>query len=198
MSHVVSLKTKINSLEALERAAKSCGLEMHKGQSTYRWWGHSVGDYPMPEGFTKDQLGKCNHALSVPGNSQAYEIGVVDMNDGTFRLLYDFYAGGKGLVERIGGNNADKLMDEYAIARAQLKCEEMCWMTERQGDSLVVYHPSGGSMVVTKDKVDALGFVGNACVTATEAISAALGITESQQLKPEHAILTHKNTIVGN
>lgn len=115
MSHVVKLDVEIKDLVALKAAAKLIGMEFMEGQKTYRWWGHSVGDYPLPEGFTAKDLGKCDHALSIPNNNTAYEVGVVQRRDGKpgYHLLWDFYGGGKGLVEKVG-KDGNKLKQSYA------------------------------------------------------------------------------------
>ena len=115
MSHVATIEVDILDLDALAVAGKKIGMELRRGQRTYRWWGHSVGDYPLPKGFTAAELGKCDHALSILGNNQAYEIGVVRRKDGKpgWALLWDFYAGGKGL-EAVVGKDASKLRQRYA------------------------------------------------------------------------------------
>ena len=115
MSHVAIIEVTINDLDALASAAKKIGLELRRGQTSYRWWGRSAGDYALPAGFTADELGKCEHALSIPGNDQAYEIGVVRRRDQKpgWTLLWDFYAGGKGL-ETVVGVGATKLKQRYA------------------------------------------------------------------------------------
>ncbi len=114
MSHCVDIKTVIQDLDALEAACEKLGLELKRGQQTYKWWGHSVGDYPIPEGLTEEDLGKCEHALVVKDNAQAYEVGLVKTKDGKgYRLLYDYYGGGKGLMAKIG-DNADTLTQRYA------------------------------------------------------------------------------------
>lgn len=116
MSHVAKVELQVKDLDALEIAARALGLELVRGQTTYKWWGRSVGDYPLPEGFRAEDLGKCLHALRLPGNSEAYEIGVVKSRAGQgYELLWDFYAGGYGLVERVGPDCA-KLKQEYSAA----------------------------------------------------------------------------------
>lgn len=104
----------VQDLDTLEQAAKDCGLELVKGQNRYRWYGHSVGDYPMPEGFTEADLGKCDHALRIPGNNSAYEVGVVKNKNGQpgYTLLWDFWQNGYGLVSKVG-TNGDTLKDRY-------------------------------------------------------------------------------------
>lgn len=117
MSHVVSIKTKIQDLDALDAACAELGLELVRGQQTYKWYGTWVGDHPLPEGFTEESLGKCSHAIRIPGNPQAYEIGVVqDPNDPEAHLLlWDFWRGGYGL-ERVAGKDCRNLVQEYVFA----------------------------------------------------------------------------------
>lgn len=116
MSHVAVIELEIKDLAALGAAAQALGMELRMGQRTYKWWGHSVGDYPLPVGFSEHELGHCEHALRVKGNSAAYEIGVVKRRDGKpgYTLLWDFYAGGYGLEAAVG-QNASKLKQRYQV-----------------------------------------------------------------------------------
>jgi len=115
VSHVANIKLQINDLAALKEAGQRLGLELVQ-QSTYRWFGQHVGDYPLPEGFTKDDLGKCDYVLRIPNNKQAYEIGIVKRKDGQgYQPLWDFWAGGYGLEAKVG-KDAEKLIQEYTIA----------------------------------------------------------------------------------
>lgn len=114
ISHVAKITLQIKSLDALARACAELGLELVHGQTTYRWYGQSIGDYPLPEGVTADDLGKCDHAIRIPGKADAYEIGVVKSKDGSgYTLLWDFYKGGYGLQDRIG-EGAKKLKQAYS------------------------------------------------------------------------------------
>jgi hypothetical protein len=119
MSHVVTIDLEIRDLAALADAAKALGLEFVRDQKTYRWFGVSVGDYPVPDGFTAADLGHCEHAIRIPGNRDAYEVGIVRRRDGRpgYTLIYDFYARGSGLEDRIGPQ-AGKLRQEYSAAVA--------------------------------------------------------------------------------
>src|SRR6266446_5904173 len=103
MSHVAEIDMEIKDLDALKAAAQDLGLEFCEGQQTYKWYGHSVGDFPMPAGFKEQDLGKCEHALRVKGNPGAYEIGIVPRRDGRpgYTLLWDFWAGGLGLQNKV-------------------------------------------------------------------------------------------------
>lgn len=103
MSHVVDLGLLINDEKCLIEAAADVGLELRQ-KNTFYWFGTSVGDYPLPVGFAKEDMGKCEFALGIKGNSKAYEIGVVRRRDGKpgYTMLFDFWAGGHGLEEKIG------------------------------------------------------------------------------------------------
>lgn len=146
MSHVATVDLEIRDLGALGEAAKRCGLELKRGQTSYRWYGRSVGDYAIPEGFTADELGKCEHALCVPGNDRAYEIGVVKRRDGRpgYVLQWDFYAGGYGLQD-LAGENCNKLRQAYAltVARKQLMRQGYQVSEQRQADGSVVLRAAG-------------------------------------------------------
>lgn len=128
MSHVATIDLHITDLDALELACKSLGLELIRGKTEYKWYGRHVGDYPLPAGFSKDELGKCEHAIRVSSgtasqNSNAYEVGVCKRKDGKpgYTLLWDFYAGGLGLEKAIGAN-AGKLKQNYS---AQVACKQL-------------------------------------------------------------------------
>ena len=120
MSHIAKIKVEIKDLDALKSIAKKLGLEFVEGQKSYRWYGRSMGDAPLPEGFTKDDLGKCDHALRIPQSvqdyRQPYEIGVVKRKDGKsgYELLWDYWNGGYGLTDKIG-QKGEKLIQGYAV-----------------------------------------------------------------------------------
>lgn len=111
MSHVTTIKTEIKDLAALKEACSKVGLEFREGKETYNWFGRHVGDYPLPKGFSKSDLGRCDHAIGVPGNKKAYEIGVVK-KDGKYVMLWDFWQGGYGL-EKLAGKDCGNLTDAY-------------------------------------------------------------------------------------
>ena len=111
MSHVETVKVNITDLEALKKACERLGVEFHEGQTHYEWYGHSVGDYPIPAGLTKTDLGHCAHAIHVPGVK--YEIGIVPNKSGKgYTLAYDFWGPGQGLQKKFcnpGSNGIEKL-----------------------------------------------------------------------------------------
>lgn len=116
MSHVVEMSVHISDLDALSAACKALGTELVRNQKTHRWYGRFVGDSPMPQGFTVDDLGHCDHAIRVSGNANAYEIGVVKRRDGKpgYTLLVDLWQGGYGLEAKIG-KDGNKLKQQYAV-----------------------------------------------------------------------------------
>ena len=81
MSHIAEVNLLVQDLNALHRACQRLGLELVRGQQTYCWYGRSVGDYALPVGFAKEDLGTCEHAIRIPGNDRAYEIGIVTRRD---------------------------------------------------------------------------------------------------------------------
>lgn len=116
MSHVAKIEVEIKDLAALKATAARLGLELMEGQTAYKWYGRSVGDTKLPEGFKANELGQCEHAIRVVGNPNAYEIGVVRRRDGGegYTLLWDSWSGGYGLVEKVGAK-AEKLTQGYGV-----------------------------------------------------------------------------------
>lgn len=120
MSHVAMQETKpgepmFMDMEALELAAKMCKGRLVK-RNTYNWWMSHVGDYPLPKGVNKDDLGTnavfvfeidpehyAELGISNSGK-KPYDIGFLEdpNNPGCFVPIYDFYAGGYGLESAIG------------------------------------------------------------------------------------------------
>lgn len=112
MSHISQIELEIKDLGALKAAVKELGYEFRENQKTYAWYGHFVGDTPLPDGISQEDLGKCSHAIRVPGCS--YEIGVVEKGP-SYILLWDYWHAG-GLAKVIG-NNAGILKQAYALER---------------------------------------------------------------------------------
>jgi len=114
MSHVSEIELKILSLDALKAACARLGLQFVEGQKTYKWYGTWVGDYPKPEWVKLEDLGKCQHAIKVPGAS--YEIGIVE-HQGEIKLLWDFYY--TGGLERKLGRNGGRLIQAYSVEQTK-------------------------------------------------------------------------------
>jgi hypothetical protein len=137
MSHIAKIELEINDLETLRQACKRLELNFVDNQTTYKWYGSWVNDTPLPEGITVADLGKCNHAIRVPGAQ--YEIGIVK-RDQKYVLLWDYWDRG-GLVDKLG-KNAGRLKQAYTIERvrkeARLKGHRICEQKTNQGIRLVL------------------------------------------------------------
>lgn len=127
MSHVATVDLHVTDLKALAAAAAACGCELIEGQQKYKWYGRSVGDYPLPAGFSAQDLGKCEHAIRVKRKEgtfagQTYEVGVCKRRDGKpgYTLLWDFWQGGFGLEQAVG-KEAKALRSNYAVEVAANK-----------------------------------------------------------------------------
>ena len=146
MSHTVSIKVEFApDLKVLRAACESLGWTLLEGQKTHKWYGRWMGDYPMPEGFKAEDLGKCAHAIRVPGAS--YEIGLVPTASGNLKPVWDFWNKGS----RAGGlskETGDTLVAAYAVCAAEQAAQDQGWLTERDGEALVIHHPSGGTLRV--------------------------------------------------
>lgn len=133
MSHVVKIATKFSSIPALLEAAEKCGLQK-LDKNTFNWYGRHVGDYPLPQGFTASDMGKCDQfALGLKDAPNAYEIGVCKARDGSdgYELLFDFWAGGYGLEEAIGEGGMT-LCEEYGAAYAKQQLMEQGYIVTEE------------------------------------------------------------------
>jgi len=122
MSHVSYIDIEVNDLQALAEAARSCGLEFVENQTTIRWYGRWVKDYhgddaAYKHGVSPSQYGHSTHALRVPDDPNAYEVGILDNGDGTYKIYYDHYGPGKAISDRIG-RYGEKLKQQYVKAKA--------------------------------------------------------------------------------
>ena len=120
MSHITTVQTQFNDLEALKAAAKNLGAELTACESGVRYWsGRQPADY----------------MIALPGN---YDLGFKQQQtDGTFSMVCDgellsgdFGRGGEG--RKIIGENAFRLKQEYAAAVIELEGAVMGWATERR------------------------------------------------------------------
>ncbi len=112
MSHISKIEVRIDSMEDLKAACKRLGFEFRQNQTTYKWYGKWVGDSPLPEGVTEEDLGKCHHAIHVPGCK--FEIGIFSVNNHFMLLWDDWYTG--GLKKKIG-KHAGLLIQAYSVAK---------------------------------------------------------------------------------
>ena len=125
MSHVTTIEANESyDLSTLKQMCKNQGWEWMEGQETYKWFGKHVGDYPLPHGFTVEDMGKCSHAIKVPGAK--YEIGVVKKGK-DWQVIYDFWD--KSLKRKLcsewgKAESAGLLKQAYGIAKAQVACKK--------------------------------------------------------------------------
>ena len=82
---------------------------------------NNLPQWMLPEGFSKHDLGKCDHAFGFDGAS--YEVGVIRKNDGTYTILWDFYSPG-GLLPHMGGDTADKFRQAYALEKTKIEARK--------------------------------------------------------------------------
>lgn len=136
MSHVVSIAVEIgidsDSIAAVKQVCRELGLTFKEHQKTYKWWGESVGDYKIPDGFTKEDLGKCEHAIGIPGIS--WEVGLAKPRNGKgLRLMFDFFGyEGRPILEKLGGEKANKFVQLYGVAKAEIAARKLGHAVSRQ------------------------------------------------------------------
>lgn len=125
MSHVVKIELEIKDIAALRDACKSLGIELEQLQAVpgnlnphaYKWWGTSVGDYPLPKGMTKEQLGTCAHRINVKGTD--WQIGIFQTAPGKYTPVFDFYGSRGAPLQNAIGHQGQKLKQAYAVAMAK-------------------------------------------------------------------------------
>ena len=119
MSHVEAIEGEYLDLESMRDAFTRLGGEWMEGQQTYEWWNSHVGDYPIPAGMKKEDLGKCEHAVRFPGTK--WEVGVINNPTGKgYTVIYDFYgSSGAPLKRAMGGVKGEEFKRQYGIAVAK-------------------------------------------------------------------------------
>jgi len=110
LSHIAKIELEIRDLQSLKDACKKLGFHFMENQKHYRWYGKWVGNQPLPDGISEDDLGKCNHAIHIP--AAVFEIGIVK-KENSYQLIWYSWIGG-GLQKAIG-KDAGVLKQTYAI-----------------------------------------------------------------------------------
>jgi len=111
MSHITTINVKVKDLNILEQAANKLGLELVRGQKTFKYY--------------NGRTGSCEHVLRVKNNRNAYEIGLVKDKDGvSYNFDTDFFSGGYGLVDVVG-QNCEKIINGYAVGVAKKSANEI-------------------------------------------------------------------------
>ncbi|MCC7421813.1 MAG: DUF1257 domain-containing protein [Planctomycetaceae bacterium] len=104
MSHIATVELEIKDLDALELACTRIGVELVRGQERFKNY--------------NGRRSPCNHAIRVPGNHKAYEIGVRETEGGKFELAFDLFQGGHGL-QKFVGRGCNNLKQAYAVEVAK-------------------------------------------------------------------------------
>lgn len=101
MSHVVKGELIVKDLDCLASACEARGLELMRGQESYRWYqGES----------------QCDHAIRYTGDGRNYEIGLKAREDGQgFDMLWDPF---DHELEKRAGLDMGALKQEYTAAVA--------------------------------------------------------------------------------
>lgn len=134
MSHVSIGEARIQQtdldLQAIKLACEHLGLVFCEGVTTYKWYGTWVGDYHGDDAAYRKidpkKFGQCKHMIHLPWSAQEeadptrrpYEIGLVEMEDGTLAPVFDHYGSGRRLMSLLGGKTCGKLMqliDQYKV-----------------------------------------------------------------------------------
>uniref|UniRef100_A0A6M3LML8 Uncharacterized protein n=1 Tax=viral metagenome TaxID=1070528 RepID=A0A6M3LML8_9ZZZZ len=132
MSHISRIeREKAYEMADLERMCKMSGglYQFVRNQTNYKWFGTWVGNTPMPEGMTKEKLGKCDHVIKVRGAE--YEIGVIEKKKQKAELVWDYWKNG-GLPNVIG-ENGWKFNQDYDVFRVKQECikRRLRWQEKR-------------------------------------------------------------------
>lgn len=153
MSHVDNISTNGEEfdLEVIQELCRRMGWTFVEGKKTYAWYGYSVGDYPIPEGFTEADLGKCDHAIQIPGCS--YEVGLVQGVDGGYNVIADFWR--EGGLDQVLGKHGELFQRDYNWQKDVMAAEEKGYDWQEveikaedklpEGARKVVYTQSGDS-----------------------------------------------------
>ena len=112
MSHIAQIELEINDLDALKEACKRLHFEFQENKHTFTWYGVWVGRFPLPEGITQEDLGKCDHAIKIPGAE--YEVGVIKRGH-QYILFWDNWRAGGLEKDNALGKGAKRLKQAYAV-----------------------------------------------------------------------------------
>lgn len=128
MSHISNIQTLILDLDGFEAACRERGLELKRGQKQHRTYG--------------GQLTPCEHAVIDPNNSDAYELGLIrarfdekrkqivaDPKGPGWMIAYDNWAGGKGMMEKVG-DRCGGLLQNYGVQAAKRKAKKLGWQVK--------------------------------------------------------------------
>lgn len=110
MSHVTIAEGRIGQtdldLQAVRLACEELGLEFCEGVTTYKWYGRWVNDYHATEAayhqIDPKTFGTCKHMIRIKGNPNAYQLGLVELENGMLAPVFDQWGSGLSLQSIIG------------------------------------------------------------------------------------------------
>ncbi len=144
MSHIATVEVQIRDLDALDRACQRLGLELRRGQTTFKWWGNvgpradmsveqltaAIRKYdksferPTIQSPEDWKSGRCLHSITMPGSEHGFEIGLIRSSDGHgFTLIGDLNMLSHDFSKVVGGSTCSKLVQTYSleVARRQMQ-----------------------------------------------------------------------------
>lgn len=146
MSHVVGIDVVFDDLDKLAIAAELCGCELVRDQKEHKWYGKWVDDYDEQDAaynklnIKPEDYGKCEHAIRVKDNPDAYEVGLIKNPKGGYNMVYDFFGPeGAALQDKIG-RHAMKIASVYSNQRlsavAKMKGKKI--LVEQEGTKRIL------------------------------------------------------------
>ena len=103
MSHISKIELEVKDLGILGQACRKLGLELVKGQESFRWYGKKAA---------------CSHAIKVP--EADYEIGVINQS-GCYELNCDYYDRN---LEKVIGLQGGRLKQTYAVEKTKIEARK--------------------------------------------------------------------------
>jgi hypothetical protein len=158
-SHTVKIKVAYTDVDLLKKSCDSLG---------WKWLG--LKDHSLFDGnYT-------GHGFKPEG----WEFPAI-FDAATCELRADTFNGQWGDDRKL-----DLLKSEYAMQTAINAAIDLGWQSERTDAGLVVYHPDGGQLTISKEGIcETTGFIGAGCHAAREALHlAADGLAQN---KPEYS-----------
>jgi hypothetical protein len=121
MSHISKIELEVKDLGTLASACTRLGLNLIKGQKTFKWYGQEDG--------------KCDHAIKVPGAN--YEIGVIKA-DNALELQCDYF---ENAIGKAIGQTGGLLKQAYAVERTKAEARRKGYsVIENTTDSGIRLH----------------------------------------------------------
>jgi hypothetical protein len=120
MSHISKIELEVRDLGILGQACARLGLQLIRGQKTFRWYGKDA---------------QCDQAIKIPGAN--YEIGVLYRN-GLYELNCDFYDSN---IEKVIGRKGGLLKQAYAVEKTKIEARKKGYsVLERQTENGIRLH----------------------------------------------------------